>query len=185
MPYASCVTLFLLKKLFLLLSYSAISQYFLYGYFYLYFPQFIQEMLILSARGLGEFISNQLETRYKELWLRVQCCLYYSQKAMQANKHELEREKREVGIKKPPLLSDSSFNPLSGAGTRKAGTEWTCRKLTRLVNQQHPVSKTQHSWCRDSGEQTREGTGFILAFVARKEDPFQGLRVGSYLTLGN
>lgn len=70
------------QKLFLLLSYSAISQYFLYGYFYLYFPQFIQEMLILSARGLGEFISNQLETRYKELWLRVYCRLYYSQKRL-------------------------------------------------------------------------------------------------------
>lgn len=68
------------QKLFLLLS--AISQYFVYCYFFLYFPQFIQEMLILSARGLGEFISNQLETRYKELWLRVQCRLYYSQKGI-------------------------------------------------------------------------------------------------------
>ena len=38
------------QKLFLLLSFSAISQYFLYCYFYLYFPQFIQEMLILSCQ---------------------------------------------------------------------------------------------------------------------------------------
>ena len=38
------------QNLFLLLSFSAISQYFLYCYFYLYFPQFIQEMLILSCQ---------------------------------------------------------------------------------------------------------------------------------------
>ena len=46
------------QKLFLLLSFSAISQYVLYCYFYLYFPQFIQEMLLLSCQRFRG-VSNQ------------------------------------------------------------------------------------------------------------------------------
>ena len=63
-----------------------------------------------------------------------------------------------------PLLTH-----LSSAGQRgseKAGTDWTCRKLTPPCEPTATSKWAQHSWCRDPGEQTRERTGFIPAFVA-------------------
>ena len=63
-----------------------------------------------------------------------------------------------------PLLTH-----LSSAGQRgseKAGTDWTCRKLTPPCEPTATCKWAQHSWCRDPGEQTRERTGFIPAFVA-------------------
>ena len=90
--------------------------------------------------------------------------LLLSKEAMQANKHELERKKWEVGIKEwnhffsvTPVLTH-----LSSAGQRKAGTEWTCQKLTPPCKPTAPCKNPAQLEIQESKLEKEQGSSLLL-----------------------